>query len=478
MRAGLQFGKHFFGYESAVKDIGAGSVTGPFTENVESGMPYRVAGTNIADLMALLNNEYTDRTLIELFGTMAEVYSPIDAIASRAITGVFNFKRIDTDEIIYGNPTLDKLLEQPNPFQNFQELLYEAICYELVLGNEFMLSNTATTLPRVDYKNVITTYNLPGDKITIKTPDSIKLFTAQKISDVVQGYILEKGGNNEQTFKTENVLHRKEVSLEWKDKKLKGRSRMLSAKRALANLIAVYEARGIVYIKRGAMGMWVSRKLDDSGTVALTDKEKKDAREELDKNYGITKGKHTVGMTGVPMDFVKSSFSIDELKPFDETKADASAVYAVYGVPDELMPGNDNGTYENKRVASIDVYRTRSIPITESWCQSLTNFWQLKPAGIYLSVDYSHIEILQENKKQKADTNSVNTKTLFQQFQTGAIPMNEYLAQMGYEPPTNALYKKLIYDMTPEELAKVKEVLSLVQKDNSIKLTQDAPPVN
>jgi phage portal protein BeeE len=460
VKYGLQAGKHFFGY---TKD----AMTQGFTENRESGMPYMTTGTNFRDILAMLNNEYTDRTLIELFESVAEIYSPIYEIVSRAASGVFEFVNTETEEVIYGNPNLDKLLEQPNPLQNFKELFAEAGCYELLLGKNFLLSNTPSTLPRVDYKNIISSFNLPADVVTIKTAERIKLFSAQQASDIIQGYTLDKGTDNEITFPTNNVLHRKATNLSWIDKKLKGKAPVLSARRAIANLIAVYEARGVIYIKRGKMGAWVSRKSDDSGMVALTDVEKKQAVKDLDDNYGLQRNKQTVGITGVPVDFVKSSMSIAEMLPFDETKADASAIYAVCGVPDELMPGNDNGTYENKRTASVDVYRNRSIPFAESFCASLNKFWGLNVAKIRLRSRFDHIEVLQWNQKQKAEINALNGKTWLNQFQIGVITMNDVLAQSGYETVSNPLYKKLIYDMTPEEFAKVKDVLSLLAKSSS-----------
>ena len=58
---------------------------------------------------------------------------------------------------------------------------------------------------------------------------------------------------------------------------MKAPGRLMSVKRPIANLIAVYEARNVIYLKRGAVGFVVAAKTDETGTVAL----EKDEKQEL-----------------------------------------------------------------------------------------------------------------------------------------------------------------------------------------------------
>lgn len=459
MRYGIQLGKHFFGYTKAL--------IGPFTENIEAGTPYRISGS-FDDIMQILKGEYSDRSLIELFGCVAEIFAPVHAIASRVVAGNYQFKKKKSGEVIENNADLNTILSQPNPFQNFQELLYEAVVYELVIGKDFFYSNTPKSLKRMDYKNVFATYNLPGERITINTPEKIKLFSATKVSDVVIDYILDKDTDEEQHFPVQNVLHRKQINLDWKGRKIKGRSPLLSAEKAIANLIAVYEARNVVYIKRGRMGMWVSRKKDDSGMVALTDTEKIRAASDLDKEYGLSKKKQTVGLTSEPIDFVKTSMSIAELLPFEETAADAAAIYGVLDVPYELAPKPRGETYSNQMTAERGLYQNRVIPIAQSWCHSLSNFWNVLEADIYLDVTFDHLEVLQENKKEKSDRDNTNNKTWLQQFTNGIITLNTWVVNAGGQKvKNNGMYDKLIYEMSESELAIVKEILNIQKPGNT-----------
>ena len=51
--------------------------------------------------------------------------------------------------------------------------------------------------------------------------------------------------------------------------KFMGRSRLDSQKYTVSNIIAVYEARNAIYVKRGALGLIVNQKKDADGTVAM-----------------------------------------------------------------------------------------------------------------------------------------------------------------------------------------------------------------
>lgn len=460
MKIGIQVGKHFIGYQTNKATLE------PFTENVESGMMYRITGS-VDDILATLRGDMTDQTLIELFGSIAEIFAPVHAIAGRVVSGSFQFRKTTKSATtITSNADLNNFLTKPNPFQNFYELLYEAVVYELVTGKNYMYFNTPSTMARMDYKNVFATWNLPADRITLKTPDKIKIFSATKVSDVIQAYVLDKGGQDELEFRTDNVMMRRQINLNWKDRKVKGRSPLLSAEKAIANLIAVYQARNVVYVKRGAMGMWVSRKKDDSGMIALSSTEKKALREEVDKDYGLTKGKggtgkHTVGVTDAPADFVKTSMSLQELMPFEETSADAAAIYGVLEVPYELAPKPKGETYSNQMNAEKGLYQNRAIPIANSWCQSITNSLNLAEAGIEMFVSFKHIEVLQEDIQSQAKRNQYNSATYLAQFTNGVMTLNQWLEKIEGDKSTNPMYDKFIYDMTPQELNIVKEILNI-----------------
>ncbi len=124
-------------------------------------------------------------------------------------------------------------------------------------------------------------------QIMIKGYDA---YSATAITDFVNNYKIPDNKGGYRNFEVNNVLPIVNYSL-GKPTDINAASSMLKgADKAIKNLIPVYEARHTIYIKRGAMGFMASRKKDDSGIVALTSKEKKDAINELNFDYGLTGG--------------------------------------------------------------------------------------------------------------------------------------------------------------------------------------------
>ncbi len=91
----------------------------------------------------------------------------------------------------------------------------------------------------------------------------------------------------------------------------------------MSNLIAVYEARNVIYVKRGGLGFIVSKKTDATGSIALTDDEKEQLLKQNFEKYGVRKGQVPYGISDADIDFVRTNLSIAELQPFEETLADA-----------------------------------------------------------------------------------------------------------------------------------------------------------
>jgi hypothetical protein len=459
MRVGLQFGKTFIGIDSTK----GGAIIPPFHHDDWPGSEREVVAGSIEGIMELLRGTYTDTNLITLFHSIPEIYSPINEIASRAMTARYILKDLKTDEPIYDNEEWNRLMETPNPFQNFGELMYEAICYEIVTGKEYMLFNQPKTMQRFDYKNITSIYNLPSNLVTPETDEYIKLWSATEMSDIIKKFVLLKGTEQEQEFKTERVMYRRMTNLSWDGRKIEGKSPLLAAEKAIKNLIAVYEARGVIYLRRGSLGMWVSRKKDDSGMIPLTMSEKKNAAKDMNENFGVVgKNKMPFGITSAPIDFVKSTMTIAEMQPFEETHADAAAIYGVLRVPYELAPKRDRVTIGSQQTAERSVYHNVVIPLVRSYCQSVTNKLKLNAIGAYFDADFTQVDVLQENKKDKATVDNINTKTMYRQFLAGIRTLNDWRKYNDDEPSVNPLYDKLIYDMTPEELLKVQEICTLI----------------
>jgi hypothetical protein len=178
----------------------------------------QVPGFAIVDparFSSLIYGGHASHNFIELFHCVPEIFAPVHAIASRIANADFQLRKWYNDEIVYNNRDWNRLYERPNPLQHFRELIYEAVVYEYVTGNELMYFNTPSTLER-NYTNVSTIWNLPADKIEVVGKKPLKLYTATSLEDIVETYKLDE----KNSFSPKDVLHKPAVG-GWQDKRQK-----------------------------------------------------------------------------------------------------------------------------------------------------------------------------------------------------------------------------------------------------------------
>jgi len=424
---------------------------------------FKLTDTFLSQLMNSVSwSKYTESMLVGLYHNTPEVYSAVHQRAFRVSNGRWIVRKSSNDEVVYDNKYLNALMSRPNPMQNWQELIYEMVAYKCVTGNNFLYAN-APDLLAFNYKNISTIWNLFADVVMIKQKSVIKWLSATTIDDLINGY--EVNGVN---IPSNKVLHIKYANLNASDLKLRGISPLQGASPAHDNLKAVWKARNVVYTKGGALGFISSDKSDADGTASLTPDEVSEINKHYSDTYGLDGTKTAVGVVKAPVRYTKIGASIQELQPFDETEAAASAVYAVLNVPRSLMPRKEGATYENAKQDEVSFYRNIVIPEALSIAQSITNFFKLDEAGLYIDVTFEHIEVLQENKKEKAEVDKANTDSWHKQFLSGVITLNDWRVNMGAEKVTgNKMYDKLLYDMTPEELSIVETISKLLKGGSS-----------
>ena len=380
---------------------------------------------------------YSEANLVSLFLSIPEVFAPINEIASRVISGEFYIKDLKTGERVTDDKYLNRLLTRPNPYGSFTDLVYSWIAYKYVTGNGYLYANVPETL-KFKYENISTLFALPSHQTTIKLKDfRTSYYSVTAETDIIERYeVLEPNGYFKK-IAPEMVHHQRFVDMGTTIRgysSLKGVSPLLAAEKPMSNLVQVYEARNVIYLKRGALGMIVSRKSDESGNQALTKQEKEQLVADYHNTYGLTSGRSPIALTALPVDFVSIGMSIQDLQPFDETKADAAAIYGILQVPFDLAPKEEGSTFENTKQSEIRLYNNVVIGESEEFCNSFNQLLRLEASGLAMGVSFEHIDVLQEDAKRKSEVIASDTKTYRQQYIDGLITKNQYRLAVGQAP--------------------------------------------
>ena len=411
-----------------------------------------------------------DSNFLTLFNTVGEIFFPIDFLASRIAGGRFMLKKASDDSVVWNNKQFNDLIDRPNCLNSFQGIVYQHFVYKYATGNSYLkcvVPEAFQTLKTPIYKKCKNYWVLPSDKVTIRLKNYIPLFGNAEKEDIIDYYLLQYGLNYAEQINPNFIYHDQDGNTDYRnDNFIKGHSRLYSVKMAIDNLIPVYQARNVIYMKRGALGIFVSEKKDETGTVAMTEDEKRNLREEFNGNYGLDNSRFPYGLSDVPMDFIRTNLSIQELQPFEETLNDAIIIAGVFGVPPELVPRKDHSTFNNQKSAEKGVYTSKIIPAARRYASELTRMLGYDRDGYYIDVDFSHVDCLQEGLKEKEEVSKIISERAMGEFQNGIITLNDYRARIGESNVENSLFDKLLYEMSDKELERVKKILSITKKSN------------
>ena len=421
----------------------------------------------LSQIDALTSPIVADNNFMEMFNNIPEVFWPIDFIAKRISEAHFDLKRVKDDSIVWCNRiNADRILKQPNPVMTWRELVYQHFVYKLCTGNAFFRASMADTIspdaPKFQWCNNF--WELPAHHVYV-VPQTysygVPVFGIAELDELIQGYKLNFKEYEGLLIPTYQIWHDRDGMPNCLEstKFLKSESRLLSVKKPIANLLAVYEARNVLYLKRGALGFIVAQRQDEAGTVALEPQEKEDLRNELNGRYGVNEGQSPIAITDIPVNFVKTSSSLSEMMPFDETLEDAIKIASIYGTPAVLVPRKDQSTLSNHDPAEKSVYTSTIIPAAKRFCEAITQFLGLEQKGLYLDCDFSDVACLQIGLKEAEEVKKLVNERCLSQFNSGLISINDWRAQIHEDSLEGEIFDKVKFEMTPEEIAKVDSVI-------------------
>lgn len=411
-----------------------------------------------------------DQNFLTLFSTIPEVFFPIDYIASRVSSAEFVLKRYKDDSVVWDNAEFNAMISKTNCLSDFRSTVYAHFVYLLATGNAYFRACVPDAFAQSKlpvYKNCRNFWTLPPDIVEIQAKQQIPIFGNAAIEDIIECYKLRLGVNGYEQINPKFVLHDKDCVEKYGSSFLNGRSRLTALMGPMSNLLAVYSARNVIYTKQGGLGWIVSAKSDDAGTGVLTAEEKKALMDSYETTYGLGKNQMPYGISDVPISFIRTNLSISELQPFDETLADAVQIAGSYGIPAVLVPRKDQSTFSNQRTAEKTVYTSKVIPMAKNFAKALTAFLGYEQDGLYIDVDFHHVDCLQDGLKELEDVNKAKSDRALVEFKNGLITLNDVRARIGESRVENRLFDKTLFEMTPEERETVREVMSFTANNSN-----------
>lgn len=371
------------------------------------------------------------------------------------------------DEYFDDGGKLRALLAQPNPLQASYEWLRQFKVNHEVFGNGYAYASVPSGFEdKFTYQDINVINNLPPYCITpLLTGQWLEATTKDEI---IKQYNFRWLNNRHKVLPTNQVLHTNTVNIKFDVHFTEGTSRLVALKKPITNIDKAYESRNVLIEKRGAIGAWTSEKKDDVvGSIPLSDAELKDVQKAFAK-YGLLDDQFTQIISPLPLKWQKTTMSVKDLMLFEEVSTSAIAVANAFGVPESLVRyyiktgtlGSENDK-DQKRL-----YDSTIIPESKDFMISLNNFLKTSELGIELLGSFDHLNVLQINKKEAAETTKLKEAAFVSSFKIGAIVYNDYLAAIGL-PQDDVIGELRVWDLDDKQLNAIGIMINTNNNGNS-----------
>lgn len=340
---------------------------------------------------------FSQSNAYELANTIAEIFIPIDAIAERCSSLRYDIVDVNTKEIIIPQGNLKRLLNNPNPLDRFSDIIYQSIFAELADGNSYVYTKTADSIVNPTYDNISNIWVLkPNVTQPVLRKQISNPFLMKEVSDLIDYY--KTFFFYEHQIKPRYVLHTANLGITQTGS---GLSPLFACEKNINNILAVYQARYNVYAKNGNAGILAKAPVGGGGASlqeAIDPVTRDTMLKDLQDRNGLIGDKNFIGMSSVPLQFIKTLGTIKELEPFDETLENAIKIAGIFGVNKELIPKKDNATFTNQTIAEKSFWQNVIKAFAYDTAKSLNKIYYL-PDNWTFTPNFTGIEALQEDKK-------------------------------------------------------------------------------
>lgn len=321
-----------------------------------------------------------------------------------------------------------KVLRNPNWFQSRKEFLMQTKMFREIYGNEYLYLNTPFGM---NNKNATAMFTLPANLMTTKTPSPLPFFL--QIDPTIE-YTFQ-WGNQKYPINKDNIIHLNDNRVEMsKDNWVDGQSWLAYQRAAVNNIRSAYEARGFIIDNVGVQGILSNAGADVAGTMTMDETEKEDLKTRL-AEMRYNKGKFPAIITSLALDWKK--MSVDNpanLGLFEEVREDFNKLCDAAGTPAELFGSLTGTTFENQKWAERRLYENTIIPEAEEWIGAMNSQLETENETWEVVGSYAHLNVFQENLKERAQSVKMMTDALRFALMDEAINLEDYrneLRRMG-----------------------------------------------
>lgn len=357
--------------------------------------------------------------------------SPLSTIIGRNAMAMANGKWWITDKKDNDKSDkykqISKLLKNPNPLQSWTEFQLQLDTYRQLDGEVFVLASVpvGSTIQESSALWVVR-------RKYIEIELTGKLFLQNDIDGIVKKYYLLIDSDRIEINK-DDILHIKDThqNLNFSPLDIRGRSRIQGLGDCIRNIVQANEAIYAINKDRGAFGILSNVSKDAIGSIPLTKEEKDRIDKEYLSGYGLSRRQKKIMLTDASLSWQSMSFNVKDLMLFEGIKSNIQQLADALMYPYNLLSGGSETSFNNQDNSEKRLYQDNIIPVSNIYSEKFTEFFQLDRDRIY--IDFSHIEVLKESEKERADTLLKMSTALDKLYKSGIISREEFRLAIDYD---------------------------------------------
>jgi hypothetical protein len=395
----------------------------------------------------IIPEKLTDANAFLLANSVAEIFFPIDFYADRISKLRYYIADKNGKEIL--SSQFNRLIsDEINPLFSFSDLIYQYVFSLLADGNAINYLGVPSVYQTITPSTIDRWDVLQPNLISI---DEDNLYTSSILNVKSYNELIRRVSYGELGLASPKldinklIIHsysarRKHNSL------VLAKSPLWAANKSIDVLLSVYSARYNVYANNGAAGYLAkkaSTKNENFEEVIMDGNKRDEILKDINDRNGITGRRNIWGISGVPIEFVKTLATISELMPLEETLENAIKIASIFQIPPVLVPRKDQSTFSNQQTAEVTVWENGLLNMAWTVCENLTKMFRLP--GVKIMFDTSNVSALKANESEAEDLMAKKIVNYGKMYQDGLLKYNEYLSKLDL--PTVLNGDKYIYEL-------------------------------
>lgn len=334
---------------------------------------------------AIITNSYQQNT---------EVYSLIKKIIdiTKSVPWIVEQKMYDGSWKILKDTSVHELMSSPNVSKGYSwnDIEEQMLVFLLCTGNAYVYGETQFGYSLVEELDI-----LPSPFIRIEANQDFFLPEYK--------YRFQLGTNNRVIDKAQ-IAHIKFIRPAYSSvrESLYGLSPIEVAARAIQVGNDRWEADANLLQNRGAIGM-----VTDKSAKPMTADDAKIAQEAFQERVAGPSKFGKIIVTNKDLNYIQMAMSSADLQLIEKGVVNLRSLCNVFGLDSSLFNDPENKTYSNRTEAEKSMFTNAIMPISDRIAEQLTRFIcynHFPNKRVRMRQDFSKIECLQENFKEKSST--------------------------------------------------------------------------